>query len=391
MRQNRPVRPDPRLWCRISNESDVRSPALLLYPDRIRENIARMIAIAGHPARLRPHVKTHKLREVVQMQIDAGIERFKCATLAELETCLDAGARDVLLAYPLVGPTADAFVDLVRRYPDRRLSGLVDDMRQVAPLAGAARRAGVRRAGSRVELFVDIDNGMHRTGAPAGDPAFELYEQINAAPELCTAGLHVYDGHLHESDRAAREAACRDAFAPVAALARRITAAGMAIPELLCGGTPTFPVHAAHEGRTLCPGTTLLWDDGYSSAFPDLDFLLAAVVLARVVSKPASDVATIDLGVKALSADKPHPRVALAGIAGYEVFHHSEEHLTIACPEATALEVGSVLYGVPRHICPTVALYDEALVVRDGAARERWLIEARSRRLASDRMSGRSG
>src|SRR4029077_4696005 len=79
-------------WYAIADVAGVPSPALLVYPDRVRENIARMLAIAGGPARLRPHVKTHKLPQVVRMQLDAGITKFKAATIAEAEMTAAAGA-----------------------------------------------------------------------------------------------------------------------------------------------------------------------------------------------------------------------------------------------------------------------------------------------------------
>ena len=82
-------------WFEISNAGDVPSPALLLYPDRIRENIRRMIRVAGGTSRLRPHIKTHKLAELVRMQIEEGINKFKCATIAEAEMAAGAGAKDV--------------------------------------------------------------------------------------------------------------------------------------------------------------------------------------------------------------------------------------------------------------------------------------------------------
>ena len=88
----------------IHDTSAIFSPALLFYKDIIRRNISQAIAVAGGVDRLRPHVKTHKTREIVRMELDAGISKHKCATLAEAEMLADCGAPDVLLAYPMVGP-----------------------------------------------------------------------------------------------------------------------------------------------------------------------------------------------------------------------------------------------------------------------------------------------
>ena len=125
-------------WYRVTNLEDVPSPSLLLYPDRIQENIDRMIKMAGGTARLRPHLKTHKLAELVRMQLAAGIDKFKCATIAEAEMAAGAGAPDVLLAYPVVGPNAARYLHLTQRFPGTRFSCLADNASAVIALAEAS-------------------------------------------------------------------------------------------------------------------------------------------------------------------------------------------------------------------------------------------------------------
>src|SRR4051794_7358453 len=88
----------------ISDTSTLFSPGLLFYKDYIRANLARMIELAGSPERLRPHVKTHKTREIVRMELAAGVRKHKVATLAEAEMVASCGAPDVMIAYPMVGP-----------------------------------------------------------------------------------------------------------------------------------------------------------------------------------------------------------------------------------------------------------------------------------------------
>src|SRR6185436_2117437 len=103
-------------WYRVDNVSDISSPALLLYPERIEENVRRMVAMVGDAKKLCPHIKTHKTPELVRMQLSHGIEKFKCATIAEAEMAASAGAKDVLLAYQPVGPNVARFVDLARQF-----------------------------------------------------------------------------------------------------------------------------------------------------------------------------------------------------------------------------------------------------------------------------------
>jgi len=128
-------------------------------------------------------------------------------------------------------------------------------------------------------------------------------------------------------------------------------------------------------------GTPALWDFGQAEISPDLDYLNAAVLLSRVISRPAEDRICLDLGYKAVASEMPQPRVRWFGLEDAPVVMQSEEHLVLQTSQADAFPVGQVLYGIPRHICPTVALYSEVWCVREGRAVERWPVVARARRL----------
>jgi D-serine deaminase-like pyridoxal phosphate-dependent protein len=171
------------------------------------------------------------------------------------------------------------------------------------------------------------------------------------------------------------------AFAPVLAFRQQLESAGLPVPVLVAGGTPTFPFHAEQKDRECSPGTTVLWDFGYGDKHVDLPFLPAALLLVRVVSKPGANRLCLDLGHKAVAAENPHPRVRFIELPDAPAVSQSEEHLVIETPRAAEFAVGDTLHGIPRHICPTVALHSEAVVVRGGAAVDRWPILARARKL----------
>jgi len=363
-------------WYEIANVDDIASPALAFYPDRIEENIRRMIRIAGRAGRLRPHVKTHKTPEIVRVQLKHGITRFKCSTIAEAEMTAAAGAPDVLLAMQPVGPAIARFFALKRKFPGTSFSAVVDSEEVVVNIARAA--AG---SGADARLWLDVNSGMNRTGIAPGDEAVRLYRLIQESSGLTAGGLHVYDGHIHESDPAARARQCDDEFAPVEAMIHALQAAGLHVPAVVAGGSPTFPVHAKRAGVELSPGTPLLWDAGYAASFPDLDFLVAAVLVGRVVSKPAPGRVCLDFGTKALASEMPQPRVSLLDIGGYRIAGHNEEHLVIEPDDPGRFRVGDVMYGVPIHICPTVARYENASVVEGGRCTGEWRIAARNRRI----------
>lgn len=360
------------MWYRITNDTSLPTPALLVYPDRIEKNILRMIDITGDPGRLRTHVKTHKTAELVKMQMKHGITKFKCATLAEVEMVAAAGGKDILLAYPLLGPGISHFFDLKSRYREANLKVTVDSHEAYMKL-----REQAVRQDRKIHLFVDLDNGMHRTGiTPAG--ALELIREIMRESAVVFEGLHVYDGHIHAHDPVVRKKMCDGDFRSVKQLISELETHGIRVGELACGGTPTFPIHAIYPDRTLCPGTPLLWDAGYSSAFPDLDFLPAAVLAGRVISKPGDHIC-IDLGHKAVASEMAHPRVVFLELETGGVLTHNEEHMVVSPTGTSDLKLGEVVYALPVHICPTMALHSVVYVVNNRNITGHWKVVARDR------------
>lgn len=363
-------------WYVVRNVEEIPSPALLVYPDRIERNFAAMIRIAGDVSRLRPHIKTHKLPELVRRQVELGITKVKCATIAEAEMAVLAGAEDVLLACQPVGPNCDRLVELAVRHPGARLSAVLDNERSARALSDAALKASIR-----IGAWMDLDIGQHRTGVEPGDAAVELYQLIAKLPGLEPRGLHAYDGHLHDPDLAARKEACDAAFAPVQAVRQILLALGLPVPAVVAGGTPTFPIHAQRSDVELSPGTCVLWDAGYAKKLPDLVFEPAAVLLTRVVSKPTPERVCLDLGHKAVASEMQQPRVVFLNLPRANPVAHNEEHLVVEGVDASALSIGDAIYGIPWHVCPTVALHQEVWVVRDGVASARWTVTARARRI----------
>lgn len=360
------------MWYKPKNEASIFTPAVLVYPDRIEENIHRMIAIAGHAERLRPHVKTHKIAEVIALQVQLGITRFKCATISEVEMVAARGGKDVLLAYPLLGPAILKFLQLIELYPQIRFSVTVDSQSACQLLSDLAKISG-----RTVNVFVDLDNGMHRTGIAPGR-AMELIESIIEDRYLEFGGLHIYDGHIHDMDFEERKAHCEADFESVLSLVSELDSKGIPVAELACGGTPTFPIHARHPSRTLCPGTPVLWDAGYREAFPDLDFLPAAVIAGRVISKPDNQLC-LDLGYKSMASEMAHPRLQFLNLEHEVVLNHSEEHLVLSKGKSSETSVGDLVYALPTHVCPTMALQEQVYVVRKHLVVDVWKVVARKR------------
>lgn len=362
----------------IQTISQVDSPALVLYPERIARNIQTMLdMVDGDADKLIPHVKTHKMAEVAKMQVEAGITKFKCATVAEAEMLADTGARHVLIAYQLTGPKLHRFCELVQAYNWVEWASLVDNWVSAEELA-----AEFAKTSHKPVVYIDVNLGMNRTGHAVNENLEELYRQLKADERFDVRGFHAYDGHLRDPDVTVRQAQADAALKPLENLADTLEQEGETRPVLIVGGTPTFSNHA-HRANVWCsPGTCLLWDWGYDDLLAEQQFEWAALLITRVVSKPAPGIVTTDLGHKAVAAENPlSKRVKFLNLDGYEITGQSEEHLVLQVQNWDAIQIGDVLYGVPYHICPTVALHDEAQVVLDGEVGGRWLIDARKRRI----------
>lgn len=363
-------------WFHVENEAEIPSPALLFFHQRVEHNLQLMVQIAGAASRLRPHVKTHKCAPIIARQVELGITKFKASTIAEVEMCADAGAADVMLAMPCVGPNAGRLAELAKKFPKVQFSSIADSEDGIRILATAAQQHGVV-----LGCFLELDCGMGRTGIQPGDAAAQLAHVIHDVPGLIFRGLHAYDGHIHDESLDVRRERCDEAFGPVLQFRCRLQGEGIIVKELVAGGSPTFGIHAAHADRTLSPGTTVLWDFGYGDKHRDLPFLPAAVLLARVISKPGTNRLTLDLGHKSVAPENPHPRVRFEELPDATVLMQSEEHLVLETDRAHEFVIGQALHGIPRHVCPTVSMHSEAHLIENGRYTQRWPITARNRRI----------
>jgi D-serine deaminase-like pyridoxal phosphate-dependent protein len=365
-------------WYTVHNASEIDSPALIIYADRVKRNIALLKTFVSDVRQLRPHVKTNKCPEVVRMMLDAGITKFKCATIAEAEMLLDQGARDVLLAYQPVGPKAERFCQLQHKFSASKLSCLLDNENSLAELSSLAKKHQVA-----IKVCIDLNVGMNRTGIVPGKPAFDLFRKAKETAGIDILGLHAYDGHLRDADLELRTKKCDEAFLPVAELQKKIQSVTGNAPVIIAGGTPTFPIHARNSEIECSPGTFVFWDKGYGQILSEQPFEFAALVMTRIISKPNDETVCTDLGHKSIASENAlGNRVYFLNARDIDAIGHSEEHMVFKTKGNNSYQVGDVLYGVPQHICPTVALHDYASVCIEGRVSSQWSIVGRQRKIS---------
>jgi D-serine deaminase-like pyridoxal phosphate-dependent protein len=343
------------------------SPALVVHLDAVRANVRRVIELCGDdPSRWRPHVKTTKIPEVQRELARAGVRHFKCATTREaavlLEALVDEGVErpDLLVAHPLVGPALARLGQLAGRHPQARLSVLCEVPEAVHELPEG------------VGVFVDVNPGMDRTGAPLEQPARIAATARAAGPRL--RGVHFYDGHLHQPDRAERTLAVHAGYDRLRELVEALEHAGSSVQEVVTAGTPALLDALSYEGfstaggprHRVSAGTVVYHDVRSQEQCPELGLRPAALVLARVVSHPAPDLATCDAGSKSIAAEAGDPCAVVLARSDLEALTPSEEHLPLRGAPGRLPPRGSALQLVPRHVCPTVNLAEQAALVEGG-------------------------
>jgi D-serine deaminase-like pyridoxal phosphate-dependent protein len=361
----------------IQNIHEIDSPALVVYPHIVQKNIDRMKEIAGDVNRLRPHVKTHKMAEVVKMQMDNGINKFKCATIAEAEMLGQVDAVNVLLAYQPVGPKVNRLADIIDQYPNTKFACLVDDTDAAENISTV-----FLSKNKTIEVWLDLDVGQHRTGIFADQRALDLFLFCKKLKGISPVGFHVYDGHIRDDNFEKRKEKSDKCFKLVEQLNVDIEQLGFEKLKIVAGGSPAFNVHALRDNVDCSPGTCLFWDFGYQNMLPEQQFNYAALVISRIISKPSDNLICVDLGHKSIAAENPFPRVHFLNLPDAKQVGQSEEHLVLDVGDNAKFKVGEVLYGVPKHICPTCALYEKAIIVdEDGLAKKEWRVIARDRRI----------
>jgi D-serine deaminase-like pyridoxal phosphate-dependent protein len=339
------------------------TPALLIYPDVVESNIQATLKLAGGDAnRWRPHLKTAKIPAVIRMLVAAGVRNVKCSTTLELLVACQEGASDVLLAFAVTGANARRVIQIAESYRGKtRVSVLIETPEQLAAWRGG-----------EVGVFLDINSGMNRTGISQ-----DGIDQIVGLAKLAGQqfrGLHFYDGHMSGVSAGEREAKAHEGYRWLLHLRDTLHGAGITVEEIITSGTPAAPYALSFSGfrdapfvHRISPGTVVYNDMTSLEQLPGLGYAPAALVLSTVISHPIANTITCDAGHKSVSADAGVPTCTVLGRDGLTPLKPSEEHLPIDCRSANGCPaIGSKLYLLPRHVCPTVNNFDEAIFVKDG-------------------------
>jgi len=357
---------------------EVPTPAVVVDLDTMDRNLAEYHdAVAAHGVRLRPHTKTHKTPALAHRQTAFPNARgVACQTLSEAEVLAHGGHDDVYLSYMVVAPEkCDRLVRLAESIGS--FATTVDGPGNVEPLAAAAADRD-----TVVDVVLEVDVGMGRVGAASVEDAVALAEDVAGRPSLRVAGLMTYEGHVAygpESPTTAEgfEAACLDAMDDVAAVVDAVEDAGVAVPEVKVGSTPTSRYSCRHDVvDEVNPGMYAFNDRRLVEATPDVEPAdCALTVLSTVISAPADDRAVVDAGSKSICPDVDlRPLSRRDGLTYHDA---SEEHGWLRVDDDVDVAVGDRVGFVPPHVCSTVNLHDALVGVRDGEVADVWTVQGR--------------
>jgi D-serine deaminase-like pyridoxal phosphate-dependent protein len=347
----------------IDDVDRIMTPALIIYPELVDVNIRATLKMLGDdPNRWRPHIKTAKLGAILRRLLDHSILNFKCSTTLELLTACQAGAADVLLAYPVMGANAQRTLEIAEDSPRTRVSVLIETPEQAAIWHGTS-----------IGVFVDINPGMNRTGI-AQERKGEIIELARQLGRQFR-GLHYYDGHMSAFTLSDRERNVHKGYDQLLEIVNALNAAGINCGELITSGTPAAPFAVTYPAfrngsllHRVSPGTVVFNDTtSLEQLPPEYGYVPAGVVLSTIVSHPTPRHITCDAGHKSVSADAGVPTCSVIGQPDLNPLKPSEEHLPIeSLSEENIPRIGDKLYLIPRHICPTVNNFDQALFVVNG-------------------------
>ena len=354
----------------IKNIEEIRTPALVVFKNSVLRNFDLMKSYLEEVSpnsgykHLYPHVKTNKSSYMTKLMLGAGINSFKC-TPNEVEMLVESGAKEIFVAYPLLEQSAKELAEFIIKFPEINFQVQIGSIKHAEILNKVSTNKNIIW-----NYFIDIDVGMHRTGTESKN-VLNLYEQIRELKNFNFSGLHGYDGHNHHKDKKLRQETSLQSMSVLLELYQQFEEKNVQISKIIVGGSPSFRtdleiLHQALIDRVeiiVSPGTWIYWDSQYDNFLPG-EFEFAAFVLAQVMDIGENQV-TLNLGHKRWAADQGEIQIFNDPDLNLKSF--SEEHTVLSTSNTSNYQIGDYILIVPRHVCPTVNLYENfTLIGNDG-------------------------
>mmetsp|Transcript_51164 Transcript_51164/g.164281 ORF Transcript_51164/g.164281 Transcript_51164/m.164281 type:complete len:350 (-) Transcript_51164:61-1110(-) len=334
---------------------------------------------------LRPHQKTHKTLEAGAIVTGGSKRCVAVSTLAEAEFFADGGFDDILYAVPISAEKLPRAAALVQRLEKFHIAlDHPDTLSQVLSRGPCE--------GKVWSVFLMVDCGYGRDGVdPLGDVAMEMAKRLQRSDCAKLAGLYTHGGHSYEHEGVAeavarvRQTAAEEAAA-VVGLAARLRAAGVEVPIVGVGSTPTCsnpPLDGLEGVNEMHPGNYCYYDVMQEKIGSCTEDDIAVRVATRVIGHYAArGLLLVDMGWTACSKQgescgfgriEGHPELVVAGL--------KQEAGLLKASGDTPLDLskyplGTVLRLEPYHSCAHTKQHDRVHVLADDreTVEEAWRI-----------------
>jgi D-serine deaminase-like pyridoxal phosphate-dependent protein len=352
------------------------TPFVALHLDVLEANIRKMAELGRTlNVKLRPHIKTHKSTWIARKQLEAGAAGITVAKLGEAEVMAEAGIRDMLIACPIIGR--------------RKLARLRELMRRADPIVALDEwsvAAGLNEVGEslnrRIPVYIDVETGYRRMGRNV-EESVPIVTAIARLPYIEVRGLMSHTGHsIAEATEEGRRRVAVAAAETLGELQRRLRRAGVDVPEISVGSTPTASFTADAPGVTeIRPGAYVFYDRKYlrigSATLDDC----ALTVVSTVIARPGPNHLVLDAGGKTLGFEVGNDGVngLIIGHDGVILNRMNDEYGIAEIVGKTDLRVGDVVEIVPYHASSVVNLADELYGFRRGTFERVVRVDARGK------------
>ena len=299
----------------------------------------------------RPHIKTHKIPALAKQQLALGAIGINCQKISEAEPFVEAGIRDILLTYNIIGLEKIARLHALWQKCDLKVT--IDSTACVQGLSDYfAKNNGT------LKVLIECDTGGGRCGVQSPQEALALAQFAQSC-----AGIEVYGLMTYPAPH--QEQYVHDFFSQAKQL---IEQAGISLNMITTGGTPSLyhgVIYTQQESTIITEyraGTYIYGDRSLVTAGTYTLADCALTVQCTVVSVPCENRCIIDAGSKALSSDllnqtdfgyvQQFPEARITAL--------SEEHGTLdisACPQKP--QIGDVINVIPNHCCVVSNLFDQ--------------------------------
>jgi D-serine deaminase-like pyridoxal phosphate-dependent protein len=346
----------------MMNASEIETPAAVVDLSRLEFNIKRLQNyLDEHGIANRPHIKTHKIPEIAHMQLAQGASGITCQKLGEAEVMVQAGIRDILVPYNILG--AKKLNRLVLLAKRARITLTADSSVTVSGLSPAAHENGIS-----IPVMVEFDTGLHRCGVETPQLAAELAGLIDSAPGLQFAGLMTYPVNENTGPF-------------VEEVKKLIEPKGLQVASISVGGTRCMWEAHQHPEITEYRAGMYVYGDRSTVELGAMTLEECSFsIRSTVVSRPSQERGILDAGSKSLSSD-------LLGLEGYglileypeaQIYALSEEHGHVEFSGCDSKpEIGEVVTILPNHCCVANNLFNQVIGVRDGQVEVAWPVQAR--------------